>query len=87
MFWYVFLINQTCLNPHSVFKLHNVPINVKAYIYRIFSICFNLNAFPQKTETAIQGTLTGVFSPEDEVQVHSNLLKIFQALVLEAFHQ
>lgn len=46
-----------------------------------------LNAFLQKTETAIQGTLTGVFSPEDKIQVHSNLLRIFLALVLEAFHR
>lgn len=47
----------------------------------------NLNAFLHKIETAIQGTLTGVSTPEDKVQVHSNLLRIFQALVLEAFHR
>lgn len=60
-------------------------MKVKAYIEYLVS-ALNLNAFLQKTETAIQGTLTGVFSPEDKVQVHSNLLRIFQALVLEAFH-
>lgn len=52
----------------------------------------NLNAFPHKIETAIQGTPTGVLfcfcfflPPEDKVQVHLNLIN--QALVLEAFHR
>lgn len=62
-------------------------MKVKAYI-EYLEYALNLNAFLQKTETAFQGTLTGVFfPPEDKVQVHSNLLRIFQALVLEAFHR
>lgn len=68
------------INPHSLLKSSNLPLKVKAYVEYLVS-SLNLNAFLQKIETAIQGTPAGVFvPPEDKVQVHSNLLRIFQAL-------
>ena len=75
------------MSIHIPYSNHIIyHLKVKAYIEYLVS-AWNLNAFLHKTETAIQGTLTGVFSPEDKIQVHSNLLRIFQALVLEAFHR
>lgn len=60
---------------------------MKAYIECLASAS-NLNAFLHKIETAIQGTLTGVFfPPEDEVQVHLNLIRILHMFVLEVFHR
>lgn len=46
----------------SLLKSHNLPLKVKAELEYLAS-ALSLNAFLQKTETAIQGTLTGVFSP------------------------
>lgn len=44
----------------STFMIHNLTLKVKAHTEYLVSALI-LNAFLQKTETAIQGTLTGVF--------------------------
>lgn len=62
-----------------VFKSHHLNLD-----YPVAAL--NLNAFLHKTETAVQGTLTGIFLPhEGKVQVNLNLFMTFQPLVLEAF--
>lgn len=65
-------------STHSLIKSNTLPLKVNAYTEYLMS-ALNLNAFLNKIETDIQGTLTGVPSPEDKVQVHSNLLRIISS--------
>lgn len=65
VFRYVRRLNYICFSPHSLFKSHYLPLKVKVHTEFLVSALI-LNAFLQKTETAIQGTLTGVYPPEEK---------------------